>query len=192
MRLISRNEMKKILFNTKGSKAITIATKTKPSLTGGKSCPFKNVEKIALTNVMINFDYQKSVNNQRKREGITETFVASERKWGDTLFTYNERSGGRRHIPFVAKNVDSEVVSEEEFMDIPDSDLFLLVKIQSPLGYEYYLNNVLQDKNEVNKYVRSSSNTQKQGVEKEVMPRTYSWSNVTEIVMDGETYKIAG
>lgn len=192
MKIVSRNEMRKMLFNVRGSKPITISTKTKPSLVGGKKCPFVGVEKIAIINVMINFDYTKSVNRQRMREGNSEEFVASERKWGATLHTYNEVSGGTRNIPFVAKNVDSDVISEEDFMNLPDSDLFLNVKIEKNVGYEYVLNGEVQDKDEVNKHLRPSTPSSKQDVEKEIIPRSYSWVNVTEIVMSGEVYKIAG
>lgn len=191
MKLINRNDLRNLLFSIKGAKIVTITTKTTPKLIGGKSCPYKGVEKIAVVNGTINYSYENSVNRQRTREDKEADFQSQARVWGKQLFTENANSRTqKRLIPFVVKKWNSDVISEQEFNNVPENEIYLNIKVERSLDYKYVMNGKEVDKSEVNGYLpRPSSNTQ--DVDKEVMPRNYLLTNITEITVDGETYKIA-
>lgn len=59
------------------AKIISIFTQTEKIIDGVPTV------KIALVNCMINCDYQKSVNRQRKKENQKQDFQSSEPKWGE-------------------------------------------------------------------------------------------------------------
>lgn len=191
MKLINRTELLNLLFSVKGAKIVTITTKTTPRLIGGKSCPYNGVEKIAVVNGVINYSYENAVNNQRTREGKEQDFQSQARAWGKQLFTDNTNSRTqKRLIPFVIKKWNNDVISQDEFASIPQNEIYLNIKVERSLDYKYMLNGVEVDKSEVNGYLpRPTSNTQ--DLDKEVMPRNYLITNITDITIDGVSYKIA-
>lgn len=193
-----------MLYNVRGAKAVTIVARTKPKLSGGKKCPYAGVEKISTVNGMINFNYENSVNNQREREGNEEVFESAPRQWGKRLYetpeeVENPNSSQRidrkrknpRHLPFVAKNWEDDTITEEEFNQIPDEELYLEMKVQGSAGYIYMMNGVEQDKDLVNAYLPKSSDSGRQEVEKPIILRDFKFEGVEDITLNGEFYKVA-
>ena len=110
---------------------------------------------------------------------------------GQTTITDNANSRTqKRLIPFVIKKWNNDVISQDEFASIPQNEIYLNIKVERSLDYKYMLNGVEVDKSEVNGYLpRPTSNTQ--DLDKEVMPRNYLITNITDITIDGVSYKIA-
>lgn len=193
-----------MLYNVRGAKAVTIVTRTQPKLSGGKKCPYAGVEKVSTVNGMINFNYENSVNNQREREGNDEVFESASRQWGKRLYETPEevenpnsikridrQRKNPRHLPFVAKNWTEDTITEEQFNQIPDEELYLEMKVQGAGNYIYIMDGVEIDKDLVNAYLPKRSDSGRQEVEKAVILRDYKLKGVEDITLNGEFYKVA-
>ena len=85
VRLVTINQLEKLLLNINGAKAVTILARTVVKMRKTNN-PFYNlVHKTQEHNVFVNFNYAKAVNRQRQREGNTFPFLAQPRKWGVRL-----------------------------------------------------------------------------------------------------------
>jgi hypothetical protein len=182
-----------MLFNVRGAKPVTIVTRTEPTLTGGKKCPFAGLVKVSTVNGMINFNYENAVNRQRSREGNAEVFESASRKWGKRLYETPETAARRnpRHLPFVAKNWKEDTITVDEFNEIPNDELYLEMKVENSGDYIYMLNGEEIPKEKVAPYLPKKKEGERQDVEKTVILRDYKIENVEQITIDGESYKIA-
>lgn len=79
---ISRDALLTLLLESKGSKFVSLKTRT-PVRMRKTNNPFHGrVEKISTIRGLIGFKYQNSVNSKRKAEGNDTEFVAGPRPWG--------------------------------------------------------------------------------------------------------------
>lgn len=194
---ITHERLRNMLFNLRGATMVSIIAETEPKLTGGKKCPFAGVVKVSYVNGQINWNYQNAVNKQRMREdqpinedGTIEDFVPLPRKWGSRLHTLNDR-GEKRLLPLVAHNanLESEIVTEDQLVNIPVECLYLEYRPLKTVDYKYFLNGVEVDREEVNKYLPKPS-PGRQGVENQIILRDYKLGSIKEITMNGETYSM--
>lgn len=129
--------------------------------------PYHNlVFKRQKANVFINFDYTKSVNRARDKEGNDEEFVAKKRAWG-------EKVDG---TPIITHN--GKYYLETRF-----------------LGYEpqieYLKENVAIDKSLFESFLppeRSTASKEHQGLEEEIIIRDIDIKNIHQITFGGDTY----
>lgn len=162
MKTLTQNELKNLLLATNGSTFVNIVTHTVPVLVGGKKNIYTGLTKVSSVNGIINFRYENSVNNQRDREGLETNFVAQERKWG--------------------KHLSQSVIEHNDAY-------YLQIKVEKTQEPEYFLKGSRVDNTEVNKNLpKRKDGTQE--VDKTVILRDYNLSNIREIRLNKQEYKV--
>ena len=146
----------------RGCTFATIKTDTIPKIK--KTCPISNVHKVSHLNVMIGFNYENAVNNQRSREEIEQEFSSQPRKWGVRVDLKTVEHNGKTYLTYAALNHYSTVYIDETGN-----------KINTEVIKPYL-------------YAKSHSNTQM--TEKEIIYRDVNIENVREITMNGQTFKV--
>lgn len=159
-----------VLGNIRGAGFVTIQTQTAPALSKEGKAVLGQVTKTARVNGVINWQYAKSVNRQRKREGKTVYFEAHARKWGTRL----------KGLPFVV-----HVTKPRRKADKPEHRLYLEMKVEKSLGHEYSdaSGNPL-DAETVKPFLRNNGKS-RQGVDKEIILRDYHVQNITGMKING-------
>lgn len=161
MKKITTAEMIEMVRNQNGCTFATIKTNTDPK--PKKSCPFNKVEKISHLNVMIGFNYENAVNNQRSREEVEAEFKAAPRRWG--------------------KRVDLKTVEH-------NGKTYLTTATLNHYSTEYKADGNPIPSEAIAMHLPKKSTSSRQDVEKQIVYRDFDANNVTEITMNGETYKI--
>lgn len=173
-------DLDKLLDRRKGAQIVTISSQTIPTFVGGKSCPLNGrVTKVSKVNGMVNWNYTNSVNNQRMREespqdkdGNIQGFVAEQRKWGTRL----------HNKPYVIHSKDGK------------GKVYLELKVERSLGHVYFLDGkeLTEDeaKNQIHPHLRERKEGERQEVEKPVILRDYSLSNINQITLGGIIYNL--
>ena len=146
---------------------VTLVTKTEPKmLKTGNPFLADGIRKISKVQVQIGVDYEKSVENQRAREGVTaaEPFVSKGMSWG--------------------KFVDGKAVIEL------NGNLYIRTQVVRSLGYHYETSAgvPILDKDAVNEFMPTRKPSKTQGVDKERMVRNYKLESIIAIVQGEETW----
>ena len=160
---ISKENLVELLKSVKGSTFVTIQTVTTPKFIGGKSCPFAGAIKISKVNGCIGFNYENSVNNQRKRENSEPDFVSEPRTWGHRI------SG-------------TPLVKHEGLY-------YLEIKVEKSELPIYILGTSILDNNEVENWIREQ--TTRQDVEKPVILRDYKIDSIQKIIINKKEYVVS-
>jgi|ERR1035437_8457504 hypothetical protein len=156
---------------SKGAKFAQLYTETVPDLP--KKSPYYGlVTKKQSHNVQLNFSYSNAVNNMRLKEDKEADFVAAAPKWGT-------RIPGTPIIMHCKKN---STVTEA----------YLMTRVLKSAPSEYYLDGKFVDDVPTLDAIRGNmnkvyDNKAHQGVEKEVIIRTFKLSSIKAITIDGET-----
>lgn len=161
---ISKENLVKLLKSCKGSTFVTIQTVTKPTFSGGMSCPFVGAIKISRVNGCIGFNYENSVNNQRAREGSEKDFEAKPRTWG-------------HRIP------GTPLVKHK-------GSYYLEMKVEKSESPVYILGTYLLDNNDIKPWIPKQ--TSRQEVEKPVILRDYKIDSIQKIVINKQEYIVNG
>ncbi len=167
---INVSQLFEVLNEIKGAKFATIVTETEPKMkkTGN---PFlnSNIIKKSEVNITLNFIYENSVNNQRKKEGNTEEFHAKPRQWGS-------------RIP------------KTSFV-IHKGSIYVEAKINAkPKEVRYFSNGKLMNEAQVEllkPFLPTSNSSSRQEVEKEVIVRDFKLENIVELKLNGNHYLIS-
>lgn len=123
------------------------------------------VSKVTTVNGMLCADYEKAVNRVRGKEGLDKDFVAKPRAWG-------ERVG------------DSPIITHKD-------RFYLEVKVQkSDSEYRYNDNPCSPEEVEELKQFLPPSRPSRQGVDNEVIIRTYDFDSIREVRIEGKVYKV--
>lgn len=152
------------MFDVKhGARAITIVATTTPKLLKGAP----RVVKMSRVNGMVWFSYQNSVNNQRKREGLSADFKPQPRKWGVRL-------------------ANSALVEHK-------GEYYLEVKVEKSLDHKYLDPDTGKEiaASEVEKFIPQRKEGARQEVESVIILRDYKLSNIQSLTHEGVTYIIA-
>lgn len=160
---MTQEQLVRTLMGLRGATFVTFEAHTEPDIIAGS--PFRGVvRKVAVVNGTINFIYQNSVNNQREREDLTPDFEPFPRKWGRRI----------PRTPLVVHQKDGE----EKY--------YLEVKVERSIQYEYRDNqgNVIP-KEAVTPWLRPTGRS-RQGVQKPVVLRDYTLTNVHNLILKGE------
>lgn len=163
MKLVTREELRKMLAELKGNTFATIVSETVPKMlkTGN---PFINrVKKTSRTNVAIGFNYTNSVNNQLLREGKENDFEALPRKWGERI----------KGTPLVEHK----------------GKCYLECKIEKSIDYVYTLDGEEIGIELIQEFLPAKSES-RQGTEKEIFVRDYDLESIRQITMKGEVYQV--
>jgi hypothetical protein len=158
------------------SSVVTLIAKTTPNL-HKRDNPFyidgeMNVYKLARVNGVINWVYEKAVNDQRRRENKTPDFRAFPRIWGTRL----------RGLPFVIHTNKAG-----------DTHHYLEVKIENPIEERYYTarRNVRIPYENIDKYLVKPG-LDRQEVESPIILRDYRLDHILAIKIDGAGYVLVG
>lgn len=186
MKTITRHELIRRLLTRKGAFPATIVGLTKEHNLRAKMDETPNpfwqahkegrLKKRSLVNGMVNWIYGNSVNNQRVREGqpltedgAVEHFVPHPRMWGERV----------QGTPFVRHK----------------GGIYLEVKVERSLGFQYELDGEPIDSAEVLPFVAKKKESARQQVDKPVICRDYGLSgnllSIQEIRYDGEILQLA-
>lgn len=151
-----------LIKGSKGATFITFIAETTPKLP--KSNPYHGrLTKRSEVNAQINFNYENAVNNRLQVEGKDKDFETKGLKWGD-------------------KNYCNSIVENK-------GEFYLQVRVLKSLESEYFVDGKLADKNEIKNHLpERKSYADAQGVEKEIVVRTYKISNIKEVTMNGFNY----
>lgn len=170
MTKVTREQLIQSLKALKGSRLVTIVSQTQPALVAshpltGEANPYKGqIIKVATTNGVINWNYERSVNRQRAREGSEADFEAYPRKWG-------ERLAGTPLVQHKGKT-------------------YVELKVEKSVDYDYFdLSGKPVDADLIKPYLRKPG-ASRQEVAKEVICRDYDVENILEIRVDGEQYQV--
>ena len=178
--------LKKALVETKGATTVGLVAKTTPQLTGGESSPVKGrLLKIAHVSGIVNWTYERSVNNQRVREGLPPDFESVRRKWGARLRLESQL------LPFVLHPVSPQggwlVISEKELKDLSPNELYLELKRQAIHKKVYELDGKLVEKDEIAQYLtKREREGERQELENPVILRDYKLSSILELHLKGK------
>lgn len=160
------------LFNvTKGATFAQLFVVTKPPLPKS-SCYYDRVEKKQTHNVQLNGIYSNAVNNQLMAEGKEPEFVPKELSWGvripGTPLLQHRKKGESEVSTYLMTRVlksspSSFFLDGKHIDDLPTLDL-VLGHMRQPY-----------------------SNKAHQGVDKEIIIRTFKLDSIRAITLDGET-----
>lgn len=126
--------------------------------------PFGTVYKVARVNIAIGTDYEAGVNRQRTREGNEGTFTAQGRQWGTVI-------GGA-----VVEN---------------RGKLYLRCKVERSLAYHYEdADGNLLDPAAVKPFLPSPRKATNQGVQRDVIERSYALTSILSISIDGQVCRV--
>lgn len=166
MKRITAVELQVKLAQVRTATFATITTVTEPQMKKTGNPYLGRIRKKQTMNVVINFDYANSVNNQLKKEDKEATFVPHARKWG-------ERIQGTCLIQHKGQ-------------------VYLEAKPNGkPSASEYLFDGEPIEKAKIALYLpKENSNADHQGVEKEIIIRDFKLSSIAEIKLQGEQYEI--
>lgn len=142
----------------KGAEIITVKTETDANLlkTGN---PFGKVTKKSHLNILVGFDYERCVNNQRTREELESDFLAKPRKWGQRVDLKSIEHKGTTYLSTSTLNCYSvEYVDENG----------------KTLAYD-----------DVRPFIKKTQADQ--GIVKELIYRDFKITNIKEVSMRGTT-----
>lgn len=164
---ISIDELKTLLLNSTGAVISTLDTKTIPRMRKTNNPFIGDCFKVSTVNVIINFNYENSVNRQRDREESATDFKGQERKWG----TYE---GG----VFVQHK----------------GNMYLQAKVEKVLNTKYiHEDGSLYSESDVSKlkeYFPPHNPSKTQDLQREVVMRNYKIDNIIGIRCYGKSYKV--
>lgn len=161
MKKITTTEMIEMIRNQKGCTFATIESNTDPKAKA--SCPFKKVEKITRQNVMIGFDYENAVNNQRSREEVEAEFKSAPRRWG--------------------KRVDLKTVEHK-------GAIYLTTATLNHYSTVYKADGELIETEAILPHLPKKYTTSRQGLEKKIIYRDFKAENIQKITINGEKYEV--
>lgn len=170
MKTITVDELKELLKKTSKTQFISLTTITTPSMRK-RGNPFPAARKLSLCVGTINWRYSRSVNRQRVREDKTPDFQALHRQWGRKL----------KRNPLVSLRKKKQGMSY--YLDLKlerRTELFFDSETKQKITKDQLLPWLVKPKPQW-----------RQGLFKEVILRDFSLSNIAEISVNGEQYRIA-
>lgn len=163
MTIVSRSELHELLKHIPPNTQASVKISTEPKMRKTNNPYFNNVKKITTMNVVLNFNYETAVNQQRELEGNPRHFKALPRIWG-------ERIPSTCFVEYKGKTyLEMQVIgsTETQFINKTTNE-----KIEDTVIGPFL--------------IPPNSNMNHQGVRKEIVLRDVLLENVLEIYWDGE------
>ncbi len=163
---MNKQEIIERLSSIKGAKMVTIVSQTEPPMRKTNNPYAGKVVKVSHVNGVINWNYERSVNRQREREGSEPDFEALPRSWGDRIM-------GTPLVRHVKDGVEKR---------------YLEMKVERVLTTTYidYTTGEAIDPEVLRPFLRENAGNIRQNLEKPVILRDYNIDNIAKIFMDGE------
>jgi len=162
---VSKDQMIEVLRGVTSAVPATVTTLTIEKMNKKNNPYLDRVIKKTISNVFINYDYQKAVNNRLVKEGKEADFVAKPRVWGTRV----------QGTPLVEHN-NAFYVS-----------LGYLTK-NSP-KVEYRMDGEIIDKSVFQEFLPAASKSNTQGLDNDVVVRDVQVENVYELKVAGKIYQ---
>lgn len=176
---VSTVQLGSILAQIERAVPVTVVAKTVVGMNKGRGeniNPFYNkIYKTQESNVFVAMDYETAVNRRLIKEGKDPEFEVSARKWGENIgkspIISNEKNGVVTHYMqcyFVTNNkpkVSYEILNDDNTF--------------SPI-----------DKATFEDYLKPVSSSNSQGLDNEIMVRTFKLENILEVHANGNIYVI--
>ncbi len=167
---ISKNELLNVLMNVTGTPFVHIVMETPVRMNKTNNPYYGRVTKRTTGNFYLGSEYEKRVNNNRKKEGLEPDFVT-------------EKPKGKRHIsPCVLiddKTGTVHYVHMEWFEETPPQKIDFILDGNDPIEKQLF-----ED------YMVKSYKPVKQGLERTVNVITPKLSNIRVLHIDGFQYEI--
>lgn len=163
MKTITRQQLIEKIRQIKGATFATLTTNTDARLLGGKKSPFAGCRKISKVNVVLNVNYENSVNRQLGREDKEQNFEAAARQWGE------------HETAAIIKNGEK---------------LYVQAKCEKTLEVFYQLNSQILQKSEIPAELFPKQSESRQGTDKEVVIRSWGIDSIKAISLKGEDYVV--
>jgi hypothetical protein len=164
VRLLTINQLEKLLFGVNGAKAVTVRTQTKPAMRKTNNRYYDAIHKVQEHNVFLNFNYAKAVNRQRVREQKAANFVPAARQWGERL-------------------ANSCLVYHK-------GQYYMEAKVERSTAAQYTYRGRPIDVSVIREYLTPKSRPLNQGLEGDVIVRDFATLSVLELVLDGQRYRV--
>lgn len=165
MKQIAKTDLVEMLRGLLVATPATIVAITEPKMNKKDNPFFGRVKKLQVSNVFINFSYEKSVNRARAKEDKETDFVAHARTWGKRI----------TNTPLVEHN----------------GSYYLECRFMNASKPTYLVDNIEADIAILKSFLPSSySNAATQGLEKEVIIRDFKVENIKEIKVLGEHFQV--
>lgn len=175
IRSITQRELERMLMATDRCQFVSLTCITDPEMRKRNNPFFGAVRKVSIASGVVCWQYERTVNRQRSREGAPTDFKARRRAWGSRI----------KNTPLV-----SHVTA-----DGGETRLYLEVKIER--SHAHYFDRTTGKKIEgdsleaLRKYFPKRSGSGRQHVERPVVLRDYRILNIAELTIAGKRYKIA-
>ena len=162
---VTTEQLAAVIEAMQGAQPATMKTRTIVDLlkTGN---PYAEVVKFSHVNCMIGANYENAVNRQQKREGGAGDFEAALPKWGNRIGKKLITHKGKLYVPVHVQRI----VTEPTYQDAATG--------------------LALDKSDFAEWMPSKSTSSRQEVEKEVIYRPYTLSNILELTIGGNTYVV--
>ena len=177
--LITFSDFENLVRSKKGTNFVTFTYEGPANLLkGGRKGvpvnPYSDVRKRYQVNGTVGFSYESSVNRQRTREGKEADFTPTDRAWGT-----KEDSFIVRHVPATGENVGKDMS-------------YLIVKVERVLTTPEYIdeNGMVLPKEALDPWLRKPSPAARQGIDREVIYRTYTIANIKNLRINGVVYQL--
>lgn len=163
---VTEGELVKMLMAITGPKPATITATTEVKMNKTNNPYHERVTKRQVSNVFINFSYTNSVNKKLVKEGKEADFVAKPRVWGvhvpgTPLITHKNEF--HLEAGFITKNTPKA---------------------------EYMLDGVVTDKAVFETYLPAKTENKSQGLDEEVVIRTFKICNIESVRVNGKLYVV--
>lgn len=159
---MKQNEFIDLVTKIKRATFITFKSATDVKLPKGNALHGR-LKKVSEVNAQINFNYKNAVNNRRKIEGKETDFETSGRTWG-------------------TKDGNCSIIENKGIK-------YLNVRVLKSLDASYLLDGKPVKKEDVAQHLPAKkSSSDKQDLEKEVIVRTYTLSNIKEVTINGNRH----
>jgi hypothetical protein len=136
--------------------------------------------------ILINFDYQKAINNRLEKEGKTADFQAS-KNWfqhvGDSKIVVEHKTDTSKK--YLAYQYVLRTATQDEQTQITDSKHKV-----SRSEYEYYFEGKPIDKETILQYMKEPSSYDNQGLENTLNFQVMAIEHIKFISLNGETYEV--
>ena len=166
MKTLTQVELMSVLTFRKGAFPIVFVAHTEPRMRKTGNPFVGNVVKVSQVNAIINHNYENSVNNQQRREGGEGTFEAEKRTWGTRI----------PGTPLVEHK----------------GQYYLSCKVNGARRRFERLDGTPVADTEIAPFLQErADNSERQGVESEVIVADYKLSAIKHISINGEQFAIA-
>lgn len=163
VRLVTINQLEKLLFSINGAKAVRVLTSTQLRMRKTNNQYYDLVQKLQEHSAFLNFNYEAAVNRQRAREDKRAAFTAQPRAWGVRL--PNSCLVFHNNQYYMEAKVEQSGLAQYTFRGRP-IDYSVIESFCPP---------------------RAAPN---QGIDKPVIVRDFSTLSVLEVVIDGTRYRV--